>query len=164
MKLRKIILSCLLLLPALLFSACATTEVADANYAAGRLFASIELGNATPATATATVNNLVAALKSIASTNSVPTPYQMGVLSGQLQTLKAAGATNPSSAITDVASAVDTAVQLYKNSAGANPTLVTAANAAIIQDFINGIIDEQAFLAGQASAGVTTTTSVIQQP
>ena len=148
---KNLVLLILLLLPALLLSACSspTAAVANANYGAGRLFATIELGNATPATAT--VNNLVTALKAIASTNGVPTPFQMGVLSGQIQVLKAAGSTNPNTAITDIASIVDSAVQLYKNSAGSNPTLLTAANAAAIQDFINGITDEQSFLAGQES-------------
>ena len=140
-----------LLLPALLLSACQspTTTVASANYAAGRAFATYELTKTPPNQAT--LDGLVAALKTIASVTSVPTPFQMGVISGQLQELKSAGAATPNTTITDIASVVDTAVQTYKNATGSNPTLITAANAAIIQDFINGVTDEESFLAGQAS-------------
>ena len=166
MKTHKNLALLILFLPALLISACSspTATVANANYAAGRLFATIELGNST--SNAVTVTNVVSALRSLASVTTAPTPYQMGVLSGQVQVLKSAGATNPNSAITDIASVVDTAVQLYKASAGSNPTILTAANAAMIQDFINGVVDEESFLAGQAAgmAPTTTTTTETRQP
>lgn len=126
-----------------------TQNVASANYLAGRAYALYELNKAP--SSTASLNSLGQELEEITSSSTPPTPFQMGQLSGQVQEIKAAGSATGNTTITVIGSLIDSTVQVASSVNGKNPTLITAAVSADLQDFKNGISDEQQFLAGQQS-------------
>jgi hypothetical protein len=147
----KILILLAVLTAASTFTGCGSPaqNIATANYLAGNAFATFELGK-NPA-ALKGLQDLQAALPSL--TTGKVTPFQMGVLSAELQPIANAAAADAknAAALNQIGSLISAAVQANAGATGGLPNANTALVGAALTDFALGIQHGIDFYNGQQS-------------
>lgn len=148
-------------------STSAAQHASDAFYIAGSDFAVWKL--AENPSAGKTLDDLAAALPKIPLGQ--VSPFDLGVLSGELSSLKKAK--NATASTAAETTAFDRIISLIGNvsmiaNKGGNPTAITGAMSAQAQSFANGIVYGRAFNAGRTSVtlppAVVTAKAQLQPP